>query len=319
MTRLKRRDFLRMGAALASVAGLSPTIGGVLASGLEQIANQQTRVVWLEAMSCSGCSISLLNTENPGPLELLTEIISLVFHPALGAAQGATCQTVLDQLEREGNFLLVVEGAIPAAMPEACMIGHRTLNEQLIPLLAKASAVISAGTCAAFGGIPAAQGNPTGAVSLRTFMEQQGIPVAKRLVHCPGCPVHPESLVGTVAYVAARGYPEVSPELLTPSMFYNHSVHDNCPMFHYWEKHEFAKKFGDPGCLFELGCLGPLSHTNCPRRQWNGGTNWCVRASAPCIGCTSDKFALYRDFPFYRKGEQQNGEFALLRVPAERS
>jgi len=125
--------------------------------------------------------------------------------------------------------------------------------------------------------------------------------------------------VSSKADVAAKGYPEVSSELLTPTMFYNHSVHDNCPMFHYWEKHEFAKKFGDPGCLFELGCLGPLSHTNCPRRQWNGGTNWCIRASAPCIGCTSDKFALYRDFPFYRKGEQQTGEFAQLRIPEQRS
>ena len=86
-------------------------------------------------------------------------------------------------------------------------------------------------------------------------------------------------------------------------MFYAHSVHDECPRYHYWEKEIFAKHFGDEGCLFKLGCLGPLSHTRCPRRQWNGGVNWCIRAAAPCVSCTSEFFARKRDFPFYRKGE----------------
>jgi hydrogenase small subunit len=89
-------------------------------------------------------------------------------------------------------------------------------------------------------------------------------------------------------------------------MFYQHSVHDECPRFHYWEKEFFAKQFGDEGCLFKLGCLGPLSHSTCPRRQWNGGINWCIRAAAPCIGCTSELFGKIRDFPFYRKGEQSH-------------
>ena len=100
-----------------------------------------------------------------------------------------------------------------------------------------------------------------------------------RLVNCPGCPVHPSCLVATLAYVAAGEYPPVIPNLLTPKLFYGQSVHDECPRFHFWEKHVFAEKFGDDGCLFKLGCLGPLSHTTCPRHQWNGGVNWCVRAA----------------------------------------
>ena len=101
----------------------------------------------------------------------------------------------------------------------------------------------------------------------------------------------------------AKGYPKVNPVWLTPDMFCKHSVHDECPRFHYWEKREFAEKFGDEGCLFQLGCLGPLSHTDCPRVQWNNGVNWCIRAGAPCMACTSQDFARKKDFPFYRKGE----------------
>jgi hydrogenase small subunit len=318
MTRLSRRELLRMGTALASVAGMSPMLDRVFAAGLEEMTSQRATVLWIEAMSCSGCSISLLNSEHPGPLELLTEVISLVYHPAVGSAQGADCAKVLETAARGGNYYLVVEGALPSTMPEACYVGGKPLSETLPPLLRGAKAVISAGTCSAFGGIPAAEGNLTGATTLRLFMEQAGIPHQNRLVNCPGCPVHPETLVGTLAYVIAKGYPDVHPELLTPNMFYQHSVHDNCPMFHYWERREFAQKFGDVGCLFNLGCLGPLSHTNCPRHQWNGGTNWCIRAGAPCVACTNEKFAYYRDFPFYRKGEM-SPELALTRLPKERS
>jgi hydrogenase small subunit len=94
-------------------------------------------------------------------------------------------------------------------------------------------------------------------------------------------------------------------------MCYAHSVHDNCPRFHHGEKQVFAERFGDDGCLFKLGCLGPHSHTNCPQRQWNGGVNWCIRAGAPCIACTSEDFARHKSFAFYRKNEARDAQETL--------
>ena len=299
-----RRDILRMGACLAAGTGLGQSHNAVMADGLEKVLSGQAKVLWLQGMSCSGCSVSFLNAEDPGPLEILTEIISLVYHPTVSAAQGDTAIEVVEQVTDEGGYFLVLEGSVPLEMPEACVIGGKPLGEMLPPIIRNAAGVIAAGTCAAFGGIPAAEGNPTGAVSLKEFMQHEGIKVEGRLINCPGCPVHPQSLLGVVAYVLAKGLPKLDPELLTPEMFYGHSVHDECPRFHYWEKREFAKKFGDEGCLFELGCLGPLSHTNCPQRQWNGGVSWCIRAGAPCTACTNVDFARKRDFPFYRKGEE---------------
>jgi hydrogenase small subunit len=304
MREFSRREILQLGAWLAAGAGLSQGHQAVLASGLEKLISGQAKVLWLQGMSCSGCSVSFLNAEQPSALEILTEVISLVYHPTLSAAQGEVAQDVVQRLTEQGNYILVLEGTIPLGMPEACMVGGKPFGELLPPIIRNADCVVAAGTCSAFGGIPAAEGNLTAAVSVGEFMKHLGISVEGRLINCPGCPVHPESLLGTLAYVLAKGLPELDPVLLTPKMFYGKSVHDECPRFHYWEKGEFAKHFGDEGCLFELGCLGPLSHSNCPGRQWNGGVNWCVRASAPCIGCTSASFALKRDFPFYRKGEQ---------------
>lgn len=137
------------------------------------------------------------------------------------------------------------------------------------------------------------------------FLRGRDQTVEGKVVNCPSCPVHPQSIVGTLAWLAGSGYPEIVPGLMTPVMFYGRSTHDNCPRFHDYSKHIFAEKFGDnAGCLFKLGCLGPQTHTECPNRQWNGGVNWCVRGGAPCIGCSSPDFARRRDFPFYRKNEE---------------
>jgi hydrogenase small subunit len=303
MNRYHRRDFLRMGAALAAGLGLQSGPAAVLAEGLERIFTKRVPVLWMQGLSCTGCSVSLLNAESPSILQVLTELISLTYHSTVSAAQGDDVARVIERVVQGRNYLLVMEGAIPTEMPEACVIGGKPLEEVLEPLARNAAAIVAAGTCAGFGGVPSAEGNPTGAVGLQEFMTRRKIPVEKRLVNCPGCPVHPSCLVGTLAYVAARGYPPVVPGLLTPELFYRHSVHDECPRFHFWEKDVFAERFGDEGCLFKLGCLGPLSHTTCPRHQWNGGVNWCVRAGAPCNGCTSEHFAKRRDFPFYRKSE----------------
>jgi len=306
MAQYSRRDFLRFGAVLAAGLGLGRSAAPLLAQGLQRIFERQRRILWLQGLSCSGCSVSFLNSDSPGPLEIVTQLISLVYHPNVSATQGDQALETIEKLTREGSYYLVFEGAVPQGMPAACQLKGRPMTELLPNILRRAEFVFAAGSCAAFGGIPAGEGNVTGAMGLNDYMRAIGLPVEKRLINCPGCPVHPDSLVGTLAYVAGRGYPPVHPELLTPDMAYKHSVHDDCPRFHYWQKETFAARFGDEGCLFKLGCLGPLSHTDCPKRQWNGGVNWCIRAGAPCIACTSSEFSRRRAFPFYRLGEQHH-------------
>lgn len=303
ITRFSRREFLKLGSMLAAYMALSGSYAKVLAKGLEKLATT-TYVLWLQGQSCSGESVSLLNTVEPEPADLLTRYISLVLHQTVGAAQGHVFMDTLDKCVSGSEFVLVFEGSIPMGMPQACMIGGRTVESILIQAIPKAKAVIAAGTCAAYGGIPAAEGSPTSAASVKDFMVRNNMPYKERLINLPSCPTHPKSIVSALAFVAANGYPEVDPELLTPKMCYHASTHDNCPRYHNYERKIFSKHFGDPeGCLFKLGCLGPLTKTECPSRQWNNGVNWCIRASSPCIGCSSPYFAKKKDFPFYRISE----------------
>ena len=255
-------------------------------------------------MSCTGCSVSFLNVDSPGPVEILTELFRWSIIKRFPPRKATTCKSCIDQLTAQGDYYVIVEGAVPLNMPKACVMGGKPASTLLPPILKNAKAIVAVGTCAAYGGIPrrGRKLSPRPAAFARSWRVVQ-FPWKDACSIVPAVRLIRTRILGALAYVISKGYPKVDPKLLTPDMLYKHSVHDECPRFHYWGKEIFAKNFGDEGCLFKLGCLGPLSRTHCPRSQWNGGINWCIRAGAPCTACTSESFAKKSDFPFYRKSE----------------
>ena len=73
-------------------------------------------------------------------------------------------------------------------------------------------------------------------------------------------------------------------------VYFGKSVHSRCINRDCLDEGQFANKFGEGGCLLEIGCKGPFAHADCPVRQWNGGVNWCGSANAPCMACTEPGF-----------------------------
>jgi hydrogenase small subunit len=302
---LNRRDFIKLGSRLAVIMGLgSQAIPGI-AEALENLANGRVDVIWMQAQSCSGCTISMIDSEAPGPAEVLTRYISLLFHHTLSATQGESCMEIIEKTTTKGGHILVVEGSIPAGMPEACMVGHHSVNDIVLDLAKSASHVIAIGACAAFGGIPAAKNSPAGSLSVSNYLQKKGVQTPT--VNVPGCPIHPDWFVGTLVHLVKFGVPKLD-SMNRPTMFFGETNHNRCPRFYDYERGNFAKKFSDPGCLFELGCLGVVTHADCTIRDRNGGMNNCIKAGAPCVGCSSEFFALDPDVPFYRKIEQSTKE-----------
>jgi hydrogenase small subunit len=300
---LTRREFLQLaGAGGAGLMGISllgiPGFNELFAASIAEVP-----VIWIQGGSCTGCSVSLLNSVSPTIQDLLLgevvpgKHISMAFHPTVMAGQGDQAIAVLNDYSQRtpGSYVLVVEGSVSTKDDGIyCEVGEK--NGHGIPLLKhlqnlapNAMAVISIGTCSSFGGIPAAPPNPTGIKKVTDVLKEANI--ATPVVNVPGCPPHPDWFVGTVATILIGGLNALAlDEHLRPKAFYGGLIHDNCPFRGYFDDSRFAEDFSSPGCLYALGCRGPETHSDCPHRKWNNGVNWCIGSGSPCIGCVEPGF-----------------------------
>ena len=271
--------------------------------------NGRLSVVWLQAAGCTGCSMSLMNAHYPHLTNLLLDelvpgkALALVFHATLMGPFAQPALEVLNRIpvEEAGAYVLVVEGAIPTAHEGRFgQIGEVPMAERVRALAQEALAAVAIGTCASYGGIPAAGGNPTGCEGVKVFLDREGI--ALPVVNVPGCPPHPSWFVETVAQLLREGLPRQADldEVGRLRAVYAGLIHENCPRRADFDVGRFAHGFGEPGCLFELGCKGPYTDARCPVHRWNGGVNWCIGAGHPCLGCAEPEFPeLFA--PAYRK------------------
>ncbi|MCP3891622.1 MAG: hydrogenase small subunit [Desulfobulbaceae bacterium] len=295
---LDRRNFLKMAATLSATFSL-PSLPEPVAAALKRLDPATVpKLIYLQGQSCTGCSISLLQAESPSAVTMITAYSKLGFHADLSATSGSQA---LDLIERyisgdAGEYFLAVEGSIPWDMDKACIIGEKPLAQYLVEANKTMSGAVAIGTCATHGGIPAAEGNLTGAISLGEFYQRKNF--HPLLVQIPGCSVHPDWVWHTIIHLVKVGLPELTNG--QPDLFFKNKVHALCPRYHDFQQEIFAKKIGEPGCLFKLGCLGPDTFADCPTRWWNGGQTWCIGANAPCIGCSSPNFVRKKDFPIYR-------------------
>lgn len=252
--------------------------------------------IWFEANACSGDSISALNAVGPDLGQIICSLLEIRFWNALMPDQGERAkQTLFDTVE-EGNFILIVEGAIATAGRGKFVIPFKSVDytftsEELIRWMApRAKFIVSVGTCAAFGGPSAARPNPSNSKGVWEVIEQTVINVS-------GCPINPDWLIGTLVHLLLFGLPEMD-RYNRPTLFYGQTIHVNCQRRSYFDSEAFATQLGDRECLFSLGCMGPVTGADCPYRFWNEHLNWPVKANTPCIGCTKAGFP-DKSTPFY--------------------
>lgn len=290
---LNRREFLQKLYQVVLAAGASSlfSFDELLAAETNPVAAGWSRpnLVWLQGASCTGCSISTLTVEQITILDLLTYFTRVIYHPNLSLATGEQVPSLLEKLMASRKpYLFVLEGGIPVGMPHACTLAHRPLTEWVSRLAAGASTCIAAGTCAAAGGVVQMAGTLTGATTLGDFLDKQAIKTS--LVNLPACPMQPEHLVYTLLHLIKRkSLPDLDGER-RPKQFYAHTVHERCPRYSSFQALDFARHIGEDGCLFELGCQGPITYNDCSTNGHNGNTNNCVRAGHPCIGCANGCF-----------------------------
>lgn len=327
--KVTRREFLMGAASMASILGLKTSGLLDLQKALANPAGQS--VIWLQGQSCTGCSISLLNSIYYTTIDdLLINKLNLEYHPNISAAAGDLAISSLNsakpsesQLKSFGEdwlikspdvlfdlngdgavnfvdyailasrgFILIVEGAIPTGSAgDFCKIADNlTMIDAMKKFGTDATSIIAVGACASYGGIPAAAPNPTNALSVTGALSSLGI--QKSVINIPGCPIHPDWLVGAIIDLLA-GTSIALDANKRPTKFYPTStIHSRCP----FRETDEISRLGTRGCLRNLGCKGPRTYCDCNSRKWNNpaqgqaGVNWCMNSGSPCIGCVEPTF-----------------------------
>ncbi|MDH3903061.1 MAG: hydrogenase small subunit [Xanthomonadales bacterium] len=286
---VSRRSFMKFCATTASMMALPPSMIPLIANALENA--MRPSVIWLSFQECTGCTESLTRAHSPTVESLIFESISLDYHHTLQAASGEAAEAAREAAMEEnfGNYLLVVDGSIPLDNPGYSTIAGISNLDMLTESAKGAAAIIAVGTCATYGGIPHANPNPTGAVSVKDIIKD------KRIINVPGCPPIPVVITGVLAhYLTFGSIPELD-HIGRPKAFYGQSIHDRCYRRPFYDKGQFAKTFDDEGakkgwCLFKLGCRGPTTYNACATTKWNNGTSFPIESGHPCLGCSEPDF-----------------------------
>ena len=286
---VSRRSFLKFCAATASMMALSPAMIPKIAHALESA--RRPSVIWLSFQECTGCTESLTRAHTGTIESLIFDSISLDYHHTLQAAAGHAAEEAREAAMEEnfGKYLLVVDGSIPLDNPGYSTIAGISNYDMLMETAKGAAAIIAVGTCATYGGIPHADPNPTGAVSVGDLIKD------KPIINVPGCPPIPVVITGVLTHFLTFGsIPELD-HIGRPKVFYGQSIHDRCYRRPFYDKGLFAETFDDEGakkgwCLYKLGCKGPTTYNACATTKWNNGTSFPIESGHPCIGCSEPDF-----------------------------
>lgn len=275
---------------------------------------KEISVLWLNAaLSCDGESVALTGATQPGIEDLIGGTIPNLpkvnfYHPMLAFETGDDFLEIFYEAANGGveDFILIIEGSIPdeSLAGEGFFASFGTDRETGEPiricewidkLTKRAWAVMAVGTCAAFGGVHAMPGNPTGAMGLADYLGWDWRSKADIPIVCvPGCPTQPDNLTETLLYLLyqAAGRSPMIPldEVGRPTWLFGETIHENCDRGGYYEQGQFADGYGSRQCIVKLGCWGPVVNCNVGKRGWIGGVGGCANAGGICIGCTMPSF-----------------------------
>jgi [NiFe] hydrogenase small subunit len=279
-TMKSRREFLKICTVAAGALGLGPAFIPKIAEALTSDSRPPT--VWLHFSECTGCSEAFLRAFDPNVVDILFDVLNITYHETIMAASGDKAHHNLEDtlLHHTGEFICICEGSIPTANNGVYgMINGKTMLSIAETVVPKAKYTIAFGTCAAFGGLPAANGGLTGAQGVGAALNRTDI------VNLTGCPPHPMNLVSCITnYLLFNQMPTLMSDG-RPEFCHGNSVHKLC-----------TKPFG---CLSKDGCQGSKAYNNCPSQLYNE-ENFCVGAEHHCIGCAEDGF-WDDNAPFYNK------------------
>ncbi len=282
---LTRRQFVRHLAA--GSIGLPILMNGLARNLMAQEATSRRPIIWLKGQTSGVDSAGIWNL--PDFPDFLDQFFKVVPQSKMDKDISP-----LDESDVESSHILILEGLFTNDPNDA-------LNALIKDLIVVSRVVILLGNDASYG-----KQSPDG------FMDPEGDllhHVETPFLKLPGTPAHARHLLGVLNHMVLYGLPELD-IFRRPALFFSTLICERCEYRSNFEAGQFVRFFGEKeGCLYLLGCKGPVTRNSCPIEKWNGTTNWCVRAGSPCSGCSEPDYPAHHGLGMY--GRLSGGEAAV--------
>ena len=175
-------------------------------------------LLWIACGACSGESMAILGAEGRGkrgdtlPGFLAEHDVELLWHPSLSLESPRQTAALIDRIiaGEQPLTLLCVEGSIihgPNGSGRFDTFEGRPKRDLVAALCARADYVLAMGSCAAFGGIPAAPPNPSESTGLQFTNKRPGGLLSSEwrsgaglpVVNLSACPVDATTMIETMS------------------------------------------------------------------------------------------------------------------------
>ena len=242
---------------------------------------KKLKLLWLQSLTCNGNSHSFFNHSD---LFSILSHFELIYFPLID-----TKYSLEDILNKNAVCdILIIEGSIKNSLEKNGI----NIKNLIYHYANEAKYIITAGTCATFGGIfkQYDSSNISGFAFDKEVEKVEFSKFKNKLISLPGCPIHPKWLSYVLLMIANnKNIPLDSKN--RPQELYNITVHTGCVRNEYFEWKVDSKGFGHKeGCLFyEFGCQGPYTKGSCNKILWNDISSKTV-VGTPCFGCTEPDF-----------------------------
>jgi len=247
---------------------------------------EKPKLLWFQLITCNGNSHSFFNHPE---LFSIIEKFEIVYYPLIDSKYNLS-----DILTKDIKCdILIVEGAFR----DSIIVNDINISKKVLEYAKKAKFIITAGTCATYGGIFKEYDSSLSGFCFNKSEKNNNYSKFKdKLISIPGCPIHPKWL-GFILLLIANKKKIVLDEFNRPKELFAYTVHTGCVRNEYFEWKIDTKGFGHKeGCSFyENGCQGPFTRGSCNKILWNDISSKTV-VGTPCFGCTEPEFPKRRLF-----------------------
>ena len=256
--------------AAGRAVGARPSLRAQAEAAVQALSTGRVPLLWLEGSNCSGCSVSLAQQlSDPAGLAAHKTPVAAIppdaLHrprPTRGRSREPARSPRQVHPRGRGRGARGDAGGVPLrgrefpGSPAACRAaaepcgGGRQLRR------------VSAGS-------PPRLTTRSARWMRSTYLQGKG--VSKPFIRVPGCPPHPDWMIGTLVHVIQFGI--LLGLHFRPLKFFGRTFHDTVRS-KAWRKQNLRHL----GCLEALGCKGPSTYADCAARGWNGVAMSCVQS-----------------------------------------